>query len=98
LLTFPRSCFRRLHALCRRGRLLKRRTDGDCIVTLIGASDGCRVRAAAVDIAIEYYVPGSVPAETIHLPLEAWGACAGTDDGLVTIEAEEHGQVRLSPA
>ena len=96
MLTIPRSVLRRFRTLCRRGGLHKTHVSGGPVVTFIGGPEGCRIRAASADIAIEYREPGSCHDVTIRLPLAALELCEGRDDGLVTIETQTDDQVRLS--
>ena len=77
MLTISRSVLRRFRTLCRRGGLHKSPVAGGPVVTFVGGADGCRIRAASTDVAIEYHEPGDRPPETIRLPLAALEALRG---------------------
>ena len=96
MLTISRSVLRRFRTLCRRGGLHKTHLAGGPVVTFVGGVDGCRIRAASTDVAIEYHDPVASVEETIRLPLSALELCEGRDDGLVTIDARADDQVWLS--
>jgi hypothetical protein len=96
VLTISRSVLRRFRTLCRRGGLHKTPVAGGPVVTFVGGVHGCRIQAASIDVAIEYYEPGDHPLETIRLPLAALEVCEGRDDGLVMFDAGSDDQVRLT--
>lgn len=96
MLTISRSVLRRFRTLCRRGGLHKTHIAGGPVVTFVGGADGCRIRAASTDVAIEYHDPAASGDETIRLSLVALELCEGRDDGLVTIDARADDQVFLS--
>jgi hypothetical protein len=96
VLTISRSVLRRFRTLCRRGGLHKTHVAGGPVVTFVGGADGCRIRAASTDVAIEYHDPVPSDDETVRLPLAALELCEGRDDGLVTIDARADDQVSIA--
>jgi hypothetical protein len=96
VLTISRSVLRRFRTLCRRGGLHKTHVAGGPVVTFVGGADGCRIRAASTDVAIEYHDPVPSSDETVRLPLAALELCEGRDDGLVTIDARADDQVWIA--
>lgn len=96
MLTISRSVLRRFRTLCRRGGLHKTHVTGGPVVTFVGGADGCRIRAASIDVAIEFHDPAPSGDETVRLPLAALELCEGRDDGLVTIDVRDDEQVWLS--
>lgn len=95
MLTISRSILRRFRTLCRRGGIHKAGSAG-CVVTFVGGPDGCRVRAASLDVAIEYHQPEPCDSGTILLPLAALESCEGRDDELVTFTVRPDDSVELA--
>ena len=50
--------------------------------------DGLHVRAAVFGVAVDYHIPGELPAEELSLPLDCLDACEGRRDEPVTLELQ----------
>lgn len=97
MIQVPRSVLKRFRQLCRRGGLHKFRRDSQGpLLTVSGGPEGYRIRAASPDVAIEYHDSAPSDPVTIRLPLDAFDACEGREDALVTFENRADSRVLLS--
>lgn len=95
MLTISRNVLRRFRTLCRRGGLHKSQLAGGPVVTFVGGVDGCRIRVASPDVAIEFHDPVAAAEETMRLPLSALALCEGRDESVVTFTIRSDDAVEL---
>ena len=88
MISIPRSILRTFRAVARRAGRQSSRAMSKLLVAISAGSDGCRVRAALPEVAIEYRLAGQFEPETILLPIEALNAWEGRGDELVTLEQQ----------
>jgi hypothetical protein len=88
LISIPRSIFCTFRSLIRKTALHKRSAGYTPGVTLVADAEGCSIRCASPQIAIQYHHPGSFVAGIHRLPLEALDAVDGKDRDTVAIEGD----------
>lgn len=96
MLTISRNILRRFRTLCRRGGLHKSHLAGGPVVTFVGGVDGCRIRVASADVAIEFHDPVPVAEQTMRLPMSALALCEGRDESVVTFTMRPDEVVELA--
>lgn len=96
MLTISRNVLRRFRTLARRGGLHKTHLAGGPVVTFVGGTDGCRVRLASADVAIEFHDPVPSAEVTMRLPLSALALCEGSDESTVTFTVRPDDIIELA--
>lgn len=87
MISIPRSVLVTFRTLIRRAGLHKRHAAATPGVSFVADNDGCLMRCASHEAAIQYRHAGSFEARQHHLPLEALASFDGKVDDLVTLEA-----------
>ncbi|MBL9091615.1 MAG: hypothetical protein JNL96_10345 [Planctomycetaceae bacterium] len=75
-------------SLIRKAGLHKRTACYTPCVTLVADGEGCRIRCASPQVAIQYHHPGSFIASIHRLPLEALVAVEGKEHDSVTVDGD----------
>ncbi|MGC3967602.1 MAG: hypothetical protein QM775_09595 [Pirellulales bacterium] len=88
MISIARSTLSTFRALVRKAGLHKRTAGYTPGVTLVSDGEGCRIRCASPQVAIQFHQPGSFVAGVHRLPLEAFDAVEGKDRDTVTIEGD----------
>ncbi|MBL9094688.1 MAG: hypothetical protein JNL96_25935 [Planctomycetaceae bacterium] len=88
MISIPRSILSTFRSLVRKAGLHKRSAGYTPGVTLVADGEGCRIRCASPQVAIQYHHPGSFVAGIYRLPLEALDAIEGKDRDTITIEGD----------
>jgi len=95
LLTLSRQLAKHIRSVIRRALQISPSQTGQ-VVWLIADDTGLRVRAQNHHGIVEYHQPGTSPAESIAVSIEALAACEGSKaDEAVSIERRADGQVVL---
>jgi len=87
---------RAFRAIIRRAGLHKIRTANQACLSVTANSDGCRLRAASSEIAIEHQLVGEFPDVLFLLPITALDTWNGRGDDSVIFEPETARDVRAS--
>ena len=74
MISIPRAILRTYRSLVRRAGLHKSRSGPQPFLAIIADSDGCQIRAAAGEIAIEHRIVGEFAPESFLMPMSALDA------------------------
>jgi hypothetical protein len=88
LIPIPRSILSTFRSLIRKAGLHKRTAGYTPAVTLAADSEGCLIRCASPQVAIQHRLAGSFAPGIARLPLEALEAVESKDHDTITVEAD----------
>jgi hypothetical protein len=95
LITITRNQARQLRAVFRRCGI-KSKIGLEQRPRFIADSNGLRIRARVMDVAVEYHLPGEFASEEFSLPVDFLKACEGNSDVPVSIESRSRSMVVTS--
>ena len=95
MITITRNLARQLRAVFRRAGIKAVSSHGPRMFFLAGP-DGLQIRAAALDAAVEYQLPGELAREEFSIPLELVELCQGRREDPVTLEVRPGDKVHAS--
>lgn len=96
MISIPRSVLSTFRLIVRKAGLNKRSADYTPGVTFVADRDGCLIRCASPQSAVQYHHAGSFVAGSHRLPLDALAAVDGKDRDTVTIEEDGSGRTLVS--
>ncbi len=86
MISIPRKILRTFRSLARRAALHKSRSSSEACLAIIADSDGCRIRAASTEIAIEHHLVGTFAPESFILPMSALDAWDDRTNDAIDLE------------